>query len=147
MTSGGLPSRDLRSAAAIGDGCGGFVIDETLVRAPVAGEVRVTLRAAGICHTDHASLHWPDQPVLLNWAIPCGLCPQCERGRGSLCERTHGVDLTDLGQTMDDTLTGRGAAAALSRLRRGRHRYASGDKRMSFKHPRPASTVPTVGFF
>jgi Zn-dependent alcohol dehydrogenase len=117
------------------------------LRALKAGEVRVSMRAAVICHTDHASLHWPDQPVLLNWAIPCGLCPQCERGRGSLCERTHGVDLTDLGQTMDDTLTGRGAAAALSRLRRGRHRYASGDKRMSFKHTRPASTVSTVGFF
>lgn len=119
MTSG----RDLRGAAAIGDGCGGFVIDETLVRAPLAGEVRVTLRAAGICHTDHASLQWPGplvlghegagvvesvgedvasthpqltpgRPVLLNWAIPCGRCPQCQRGRGSLCERTHGVDTT-----------------------------------------------------
>jgi S-(hydroxymethyl)glutathione dehydrogenase/alcohol dehydrogenase len=32
--------------------------------------------------------------VLLNWAIPCGRCPQCARGRGSLCERTHGVDAT-----------------------------------------------------
>jgi S-(hydroxymethyl)glutathione dehydrogenase/alcohol dehydrogenase len=121
MTSGDLPSRDLRSAAAIGDGCGGFVIDETLVRAPLVGEVRVTMRAAGICHTDHASLQWPGplvlghegagvvesvgedvasthpqltpgRPVLLNWAIPCGRCPQCQRGRGSLCERTHGVD-------------------------------------------------------
>lgn len=123
MTSGDLPSQDLRSAAAIGDGCGGFVIDETIVRAPLAGEVRVTMRAAGICHTDQASLQWqgplvlghegagvvesvgeevasthpqlrPGQPVLLNWAIPCGRCPQCQRGRGSLCERTHGVDTT-----------------------------------------------------
>ncbi len=126
MTSGDPPSRDLpshglRSVAAIGDGRGGFVIDETLVRAPMAGEVRVTLRAAGICHTDHASLQWPSPlvlghegagviesvgedvasthpqlrpgvPVLLNWAIPCGRCPQCQRGLGSLCERTHGVD-------------------------------------------------------
>ena len=75
------------------------------------------IQAAGICHTDHASLHWPGplvlghegagvvealgegvqhlqlgQPVLLNWAIPCGHCPQCMRGRGSLCERTHGLD-------------------------------------------------------
>jgi S-(hydroxymethyl)glutathione dehydrogenase/alcohol dehydrogenase len=127
MTSGDLPSRDLHSAAAIGDGCGGFVIDQTLVRAPLAGEVRVTLRAAGICHTDHASLHWPGplvlghegagviesvgadvaltypqltpgRPVLLNWAIPCGRCLQCAYGRGSLCERTHGVD-TALGSS------------------------------------------------
>jgi S-(hydroxymethyl)glutathione dehydrogenase/alcohol dehydrogenase len=34
------------------------------------------------------------QRVLLNWAIPCGRCPQCQRGRGALCERTHGVDAT-----------------------------------------------------
>jgi S-(hydroxymethyl)glutathione dehydrogenase / alcohol dehydrogenase len=103
--------------AAIGDGAGGFVIDMVTVRAPGPGEVRVRLSAAGICHTDQASLHWPGplvlghegagvvealgsgvqhlslgQPVLLNWAIPCGRCPQCLRGRGSLCERTHGVD-------------------------------------------------------
>ncbi len=111
----------LHSAAAIGDGRGGFVIEPVTVRPPVAGEVRVRLSAAGICHTDYASLRWPGplvlghegagviesvgedvtarhpelcpgQPVLLNWAIPCGRCPQCQRGRGSLCERTHGVD-------------------------------------------------------
>jgi S-(hydroxymethyl)glutathione dehydrogenase/alcohol dehydrogenase len=111
----------LQGAAAIGDGQGGFVIEPVVVRAPQAGEVRVRLAAAGLCHTDHASLRWPcplvlghegagvvesigpgvaashpqlqpGQPVLLNWAIPCGRCPQCQRGRGSLCERTHGVD-------------------------------------------------------
>jgi S-(hydroxymethyl)glutathione dehydrogenase / alcohol dehydrogenase len=84
---------------------------------------RDALHAAGICHTDHASLQWPGplvlghegagvvesvgegvshvqrgQPVLLNWAVPCGRCPQCQRGRGSLCERTHGVD-TALGSS------------------------------------------------
>jgi S-(hydroxymethyl)glutathione dehydrogenase/alcohol dehydrogenase len=109
------------SAAAIGDGRGGFVVEPVRVRAPLAGEVRVRITAAGLCHTDHASLQWPGplvlghegagvvesvgpdvlaqhpalqpgQPVLLNWAIPCGRCPQCRRGRGSLCERTHGVD-------------------------------------------------------
>lgn len=109
----------LHGAAAIGDGQGGFVIEDIAVRAPQRGEVRVSLRAAGICHTDHASLRWPGplvlghegagvvesvgegvaqfqpgQPVLLNWAIPCGRCPQCLRGRGSLCERTHGVDVS-----------------------------------------------------
>jgi S-(hydroxymethyl)glutathione dehydrogenase/alcohol dehydrogenase len=113
----------LQGAAAIGDGRGGFVIEPVVVRAPQAGEVRVRLAAAGLCHTDHASLRWPGplvlghegagvvesigpgvaashpqlrpgQPVLLNWAIPCGRCPQCQRGRGSLCERTHGVDAT-----------------------------------------------------
>jgi len=103
--------------AAIGDGAGSFTIDSVDIIAPSAGEVRVRMLAAGICHTDHASLSWPGplvlghegagviesvgdgvlglqpgQHVLLNWAIPCGLCPQCARGRGSLCERTHGVD-------------------------------------------------------
>lgn len=115
------PARPLDSLAAVGDGHGGLVIEPVRVRAPLAGEVRVRLRAAGVCHTDHASLHWPGplvlghegagviecvgpgvtaqhpqlqagQAVLLNWAIPCGRCPQCQRGRGSLCERTHGVD-------------------------------------------------------
>ncbi len=107
----------LASLAAIGDGAGGFVIDQIEVAAPQHGEVRVALRAAGVCHTDHASLRWPGplvlghegagvvesvgpgvlhlvpgQPVLLNWAIPCGGCPQCRRGCGALCERTRGVD-------------------------------------------------------
>ena len=107
----------IQAQAAIGNGAGSFVIDTLDVRAPQAGEVRVRLRAAGICHTDHTSLNWPGplvlghegagviealgegvrhlmlgQPVLLNWAIPCGRCPQCARGCGSLCERTHGVD-------------------------------------------------------
>ncbi|RVU43038.1 alcohol dehydrogenase catalytic domain-containing protein [Rubrivivax rivuli] len=111
--------RDLQGLAALGNGRGGFAIEPVVVRAPAAGEVRVRLTAAGLCHTDHASLHWPGPlvlghegagvvesvgpgvthlepgaPVLLNWAIPCGRCPQCQRGRGSLCERTHGVDAT-----------------------------------------------------
>lgn len=103
----------LRGSAAIADGAGGFVIDTIEVDAPAAGEVRVALVAAGVCHTDHASLRWdgplvmghegagivesvgagvgglaPSQPVLLNWAIPCGECPQCARGDQALCERT-----------------------------------------------------------
>ena len=109
--------------AALGNGAGGFEIDRIEVAAPQPGELRVRLKAAGMCHTDHASLRWPGplvlghegagevesvgegvthlrpgQPVLLNWAIPCGACPQCRRGRGSLCERTHGVD-TSLGSS------------------------------------------------
>lgn len=35
---------------------GGFVIEPVVVRAPQAGEVRVRLTAAGLCHTDHATL-------------------------------------------------------------------------------------------
>lgn len=108
--------------AAIGDGEGGFRIDEVTVAPPGPGEVRVRLRAAGVCHTDHASLRWPGplvlghegageidavgdgvdhfavgQPVLLNWAIPCGSCFQCRRGDEALCERTHETDPAHLG--------------------------------------------------
>lgn len=105
----------LAARAAIADGAGGFVIDSIEVDPPAAGEVRVAIVAAGVCHTDHASLRWPGplvmghegagivesvgigvqglepgQPVLLNWAIPCGDCFQCTHGMPSLCERTHG---------------------------------------------------------
>lgn len=103
----------LIARAAIADGAGGFAIEPIEVRAPAADEVRVRLKASGVCHTDHASLRWPGplvmghegagvvdavgeavakvrvgQPVLLNWAIPCGRCPQCARGNAPLCERT-----------------------------------------------------------
>jgi S-(hydroxymethyl)glutathione dehydrogenase / alcohol dehydrogenase len=113
-----MKAADTRNArAAIGDGRGGFVIDDVEVRSPAAGEVRVRIAAAGLCHTDHQSLRWPGplvlghegaghvealgdgvqglrigQPVLLNWAIPCGACPRCRAGQGALCERTQGVD-------------------------------------------------------
>lgn len=103
--------------AAIANGSGSFCIDEVAVRAPEAGEVRVKLAAAGICHTDHASLNWPGplvmghegaghveavgegvtglapgQAVLLNWAIPCGACQQCGRGAEAICDRTLETD-------------------------------------------------------
>jgi S-(hydroxymethyl)glutathione dehydrogenase/alcohol dehydrogenase len=110
-------SAALQGAAAIAHGDGQFTLEEISVRAPGPGEVRVRIDAAGLCHTDRQSLGWPGplvmghegagtvesvgdgvthlspgDAVLLNWAIPCGRCPQCQRGRGSLCERTHGVD-------------------------------------------------------
>ena len=99
--------------AAIADGRGAFVLDEVDVASPAPGEVLVEMRAAGICHTDHASLSWkrplvmghegagvvrevgegvghvaPGDAVLLNWAIPCGECPQCQRFNEVLCERS-----------------------------------------------------------
>lgn len=107
-------SRDALSAIA--DGEGNFLIDVVQVREPHDGEVRVRLQAAGICHTDLKSLHWNGplvmghegagvidavgpgvtelsvgDAVLLNWAIPCGQCPQCLREVGALCERTQGL--------------------------------------------------------
>jgi len=112
-----VSSQVLRGPAVIADGNGGFKLETVDVDAPGPGEVRVALRAAGVCHTDHASLRWRGpllighegaghieslgegvrglavgQPVLLNWAIPCGDCFQCGRGAAALCERTHELD-------------------------------------------------------
>ncbi|HVI60023.1 MAG TPA: alcohol dehydrogenase catalytic domain-containing protein [Luteimonas sp.] len=114
----------IQSRAAIADGAGNFTIDVIEVDPPGPGEVRVAIAAAGVCHTDHASLRWPGplvmghegagfvesvgegvhglrpgQPVLLNWAIPCGECFQCGHGAPSLCERTHGPDTTHAGSS------------------------------------------------
>ena len=99
--------------AAVTDCAGGFRIERIEVDPPGPGEVRVRMTAAGVCHTDHASLGWPGplvmghegagtvelvgegvtsvapgDPVLLNWAIPCGQCPQCQCGAQALCDRT-----------------------------------------------------------
>ncbi len=97
--------------AAIADGAGRFAIDEIAVAPPLPGEILVEMRAAGICHTDHASLSWgrplvmghegagvvretgpgvthvtPGDRVVLNWAIPCGECAPCRDGRAVHCE-------------------------------------------------------------
>ena len=110
--------------AAITNGQGGFILDRISVRAPIGDEVRVALGAAGVCHTDYASLSWdgplvaghegagwveavgPDvhdlelgTPVLLNWAIPCGTCKQCQTGHANICERSHGIDPETLGSS------------------------------------------------
>jgi len=101
----------MKCPAAIADGAGRFEIDDIDVGSPLADEVLVEIKAAGICHTDHASLSWqrplvmghegagvvrevgeglmhvrPGDRVVLNWSIPCGECYQCERGNTVLCE-------------------------------------------------------------
>lgn len=103
-----------RTRAAIADGVGGFSIDAIEVGPPQADEVLVQVRAAGICHTDHASLSWTrplvmghegagvvvetgpgvthvqvGDAVVLNWCIPCGTCFQCLRGESVLCETSR----------------------------------------------------------
>lgn len=99
------------SKAAIADGKGGFLIDETEIANPLADEVLVKMKAAGLCHTDYDSLRWgkrlvmghegagivvktgmdvktvgPGDRVILNWATPCGHCFQCREGNESICE-------------------------------------------------------------
>ncbi len=100
-----------KTQAAVGDGQGKFSIEEIEVSSPLADEVLVEVKAAGICHTDWDSMSWkrplvlghegagivrevgsavaqvqPGDRVLLNWAIPCGDCFQCNLGNHSLCE-------------------------------------------------------------
>ncbi len=100
----------MQCKAAIADGFGRFTIENIETGSPDAGEVLVEIKASGLCHTDHASLHWkrplvmghegagvvrelgsgvthvkPGDPVVLNWAIPCGHCFQCQRGHAVLC--------------------------------------------------------------
>lgn len=114
----------VRGNAILADGEGHFSRETIEVDPPAVGEVRVAIAAAGVCHTDHASQRWPGplvmghegaghieaigdgveglqigQPVLLNWAIPCGHCFQCERGAEALCERTHELDIARLGSS------------------------------------------------
>ena len=100
--------------AAIADGAGAFAIDDVEIASPLHDEVLVEIKAAGICHTDHASLSWkrplvmghegagivrevgprvthvePGDRVVLNWCIPCGDCFQCARGDTVLCETSR----------------------------------------------------------
>lgn len=97
--------------AAITDGSGAFAIETIHIDRPQQGEVLVAIKASGVCHTDWDSLRWgkrlilghegagevlavgadvarflPGDRVMLNWAIPCGVCFQCERGKENICE-------------------------------------------------------------
>jgi Zn-dependent alcohol dehydrogenase len=103
----------MKAHAAIANGTGKFSLETIDVAEPLADEVLVEIKAAGICHTDHASLNWkrplvmghegagivracgpqvrhvqPGEPVVLNWAVPCGTCFQCRRGHPVLCEQS-----------------------------------------------------------
>lgn len=106
----------MEARAAITMGDGDFDIDAIEVAEPEEGEVVVSIKAAGVCHTDFDSLTWgrrlimghegagvvaavgpgvtsvqPGQRVLLNWAVPCGSCFQCMNGRQSICENRRSV--------------------------------------------------------
>ena len=101
----------VESRAIITNGQGEFELQTVEVSEPGPGELRIRIHASGICHTDWDSLRWGDQMVvghegagvvdlvgehvegfapgdhvLLNWAIPCGECPQCAEGNHPICE-------------------------------------------------------------
>ena len=95
----------------ITDGFGKTWIDSFSLGLPQRGEVLIQMKASGVCHTDLDHTWWKERlivghegagivqeigagvenvkvgdPVVLNWAIPCGRCFQCERGAQNLCE-------------------------------------------------------------
>jgi S-(hydroxymethyl)glutathione dehydrogenase/alcohol dehydrogenase len=88
------------------------------VAPPGPGEVRVRMRAAGLCHTDVTQVRdarftpillghegageiesvgegveglAPGEPVLVCWKVPCGRCRRCTAGREHLCEAVVGL--------------------------------------------------------
>jgi S-(hydroxymethyl)glutathione dehydrogenase/alcohol dehydrogenase len=102
--------------AAIADGKGSFSIQEISVAEPQGDEVLVEIKAAGVCHTDWDSQSWSKplvmghegagivkqvgtkvkslkvgDKVILNWAIPCYECFQCQEGNQHICERNSAV--------------------------------------------------------
>ncbi len=102
----------MRVQAAVAAGDGTFSVDSVGISAPERGEVLIEIKASGVCHTDWDSLAWgrrivmghegagqvvaigegvtsfsPGDRAMLNWAIPCGHCFQCTRGKENICEQ------------------------------------------------------------
>jgi len=106
----------INSKAAIADGSGSFSIQQITIDEPQGDEVLVQIKAAGICHTDWDSQSWgkplimghegagiivktgplvstlkEGDAVILNRAIPCYQCFQCQEGNQHLCESNSAV--------------------------------------------------------
>ncbi len=106
----------MKGKAAITDGKGFFTIEEIQTGHPGDDEVLVQVKASGVCHTDYDSMRWgrplilghegagvvlqtgrnvktvaAGDHVLLNWAMPCGTCYQCQRGNRHICENNSPV--------------------------------------------------------
>ncbi len=107
---------EMLAKAAITNGNGNFSIEDIRIHKPEGDEVVVKIMAAGVCHTDYDSLHWgrpvilghegagivtdigpnvtsilPGDHVILNWAIPCGTCFQCQEQNQHICENNSPV--------------------------------------------------------
>jgi S-(hydroxymethyl)glutathione dehydrogenase / alcohol dehydrogenase len=101
----------MKTRAIVTEGDGSFSLESIEIDAPCRGEVLIEMKASGVCHTDWDSLYWNQRlipghegagtvlatgegvddlktgdRVMLNWAIPCGLCFQCSRGKENICE-------------------------------------------------------------
>ncbi|MEP6758325.1 MAG: alcohol dehydrogenase catalytic domain-containing protein [Actinomycetota bacterium] len=104
-------------------------IERIMVDPPGAGEVLVRVVANGVCHSDLWAIehgNWgspfpmllgheaagiveetgsdvdhvvPGDRVLLAWAVPCGACPACRRGRPRRCD--HGWEQPPRLRTVD----------------------------------------------
>jgi len=102
--------------AAVTNGNGQFSIKEISVADPKRDEILVKIMAAGVCHTDWDAQSWGKtlilghegagivvktgedvtafaigDKVMLNWAIPCYQCFQCQLGNQHLCESNAAV--------------------------------------------------------
>ncbi len=107
----------IKGEAIIADGKGNFNLEAISIYPPQGDEVLVKIKAAGVCHTDYDSYKQWDKPfilghegagivlavgekvqsvrvgdhVILNWAIPCGTCFQCNLGNENICEEQSPV--------------------------------------------------------
>jgi len=106
------------STALVTSGDAQFDVEQVELGDPQANEVLVEIKASGVCHTDldllnrrfaHVMGHegagvilsvgrgvdhvQPGDAVVLNWAIPCGLCFQCRAGRENICDKRPYVPL------------------------------------------------------
>ncbi len=106
----------IKSRAAIASGDGKFSIQTIEISEPRKDEILVKIKAAGICHTDWDSQSWGKtlvmghegagevvaigeavknftigDKVMLNWAIPCYECFQCQEGNQHICEQNSAV--------------------------------------------------------
>lgn len=123
----------IRASVAPGDGS--FAVEIIDVAAPASGEVLVEIKASGVCHTDWDSLRWgrplilghegagvvtavgegvttvrPGDRVMLNWAIPCGGCFQCQRRKENICENRGTVPDARFSRSGEKELGGTGTA-------------------------------------
>jgi S-(hydroxymethyl)glutathione dehydrogenase/alcohol dehydrogenase len=109
----------MRGVILEGGGARARVVDGLEVRAPGPGEVLVGIRAAGLCHSDLSVIDGtipfprpvvlghegagvveavgedvthvvPGDHVALSTIANCGACPQCARGRPTMCRQAIG---------------------------------------------------------